>query len=101
PKNIKSCSDWLDFLNHMENIVWSLAQESTTNNILLNLYEGAIDSLEANWSDKMYPVIFIRRAVLAAYENADSGPVLLGFCSINGRRNAHLIAAVAYYYSKQ
>ncbi|KAH8863650.1 Dual specificity protein kinase TTK [Schistosoma japonicum] len=101
PKNIKSCSDWLDFLNHMENTVRSLAQESTTNNILLNLYEGAIDSLEANWSDEMYLVIFIRRAVLAAYENPDSGPVLLGFCSINGRRNAQLIAAVAYYYSKQ
>ncbi|KAK4475644.1 hypothetical protein MN116_000914 [Schistosoma mekongi] len=101
PKNIKSCSDWLDFLNHMENVVRSLAQESTTNSILLNLYEGAIDSLEASWSDEMYLVIFIRRAVLAAYENPDSGPVLLGFCSINGRRNAQLIAAVAYYYSKQ
>ncbi|CAH8592431.1 unnamed protein product [Schistosoma turkestanicum] len=101
PKNIKSCSDWLSFLNHMEKKVRSLDRESTATNILLNLYESAIDSLEANWSDEMYLTIFIRRAVLASYENVDYGPVLLSFCSINGRQNAQLIAAVAYYYSKQ
>ncbi|CAI2733831.1 unnamed protein product [Schistosoma spindalis] len=101
PKNIKSCNDWLSFLNHMERKVRSLDRESTATNILLNLYESAIDSLEVNWSDDIYLTIFIRRAVLASYENSDCGPVLLSLCSINGRRNPQLIAAVAYYYSKQ
>ncbi|CAH8653602.1 unnamed protein product [Schistosoma rodhaini] len=101
PKNIKSCDDWLSFLNHMERKVRSLDRGSTTTNILLNLYESAIDSLDVNWSDEMYLTIFIRRAVLASYENSDCGPVLLSLCSINGRRNPQLIAAVAYYYFKQ
>uniref|UniRef100_A0A094ZR15 Uncharacterized protein n=1 Tax=Schistosoma haematobium TaxID=6185 RepID=A0A094ZR15_SCHHA len=33
--------------------------------------------------------------------NSDCGPAFLSLCSINGRRNPQLIAAVAYYYSKQ
>ncbi|CAH8655950.1 unnamed protein product [Schistosoma haematobium] len=101
PKNIKSRNDWFSFLNHMERKVRSLDRESTANNILLNLYKSAIDSLEVDWSDEIYLTIFIRTAVLASYENSDCGPAFLSLCSINGRRNPQLIAAVAYYYSKQ
>ncbi|RTG86639.1 serine/threonine-protein kinase TTK/MPS1 [Schistosoma bovis] len=101
PKNIKSRNDWFSFLNHMERKVRSLDRESTATNILLNLYKSAVDSLEVDWSDEIYLTIFIRTAVLASYENSDCGPAFLSLCSINGRRNPQLIAAVAYYYSKQ
>ncbi|CAH8642498.1 unnamed protein product [Heterobilharzia americana] len=67
PKDIKSYEEWFSFLNRMEVRVRSVSSEKPVVT-LLRIYECALNCLDADWTNRIYVIIFYRRAVLASHE---------------------------------
>ncbi|KAF7244971.1 hypothetical protein EG68_10446 [Paragonimus skrjabini miyazakii] len=100
PIRSKSHAEWLAYLDKLEAKVRTVHMQESINQVMFKLYEGACSGLPELWTEEAYLVLLVRKAVLALYEDKDTGLTQLSICAMNARRNPQLVIAVAFYYTQ-